>query len=240
MYKINVGQVSGREHKIRNKNYQDAYYLKSHRNHEVAILCDGCGSGIKSESGAQITSVFAAHELCTMIDKETPFSDIPYLLGEQIVKFLGSLLNLYHFGNEVERVAFIANHLLFTLYGAVASNHQILLFGWGDGLIAINKEVHIFDSGNAPYYLGYQLVKKNQLTTNLSDMREEIVFHLPANEVYSFGIASDGWAGETDLLDQVLGLTHPAALQRRMNVWSNKNHRFEDDSTLIIFEREGG
>ncbi len=158
MFEMAAGSVTGRMHTAVGKANQDAYALRAAPFGLCGVVCDGCGSGIRSEVGAsvgaRIISEFVLEEMKlghSMRDDAT----WERIRMRTIEAFAGLLRSM---GEPAARI--VAEYFLFTVIGVAISNEGACIFGIGDGLWAMNGDIVKIPpfAGNAPPYLGYGLL----------------------------------------------------------------------------------
>lgn len=205
----------------------------------VGIICDGCSEGSSSEVGATLAAQLLARATVKQFSQGVPSHIIPNLLYSELLGSMHNLLLDYSFSSYSDRVNFIKNHLLFTVVGFILTDDELVVFYTGDGSVIVNDEVSFIDADDKPIYPAYHLVDRNVLDTNVTSLPESFeVFRYSTQEVDRFAIGSDAWHRELDLIDQIWGFSNPNGLQRRLNVWSEKDHRFYDDVSIITVEIE--
>lgn len=223
-----AGRVLGRDHLLRAANCQDSHALYHDDQYTIGIVCDGCGEGANSEFGAAAAAHFLNGEALRLLRAGTAPADLPAALYARLREMLNGLLSLIAPPN---RVTFIRDYLLFTVLGVVIADGQAVIFAAGDGLIAIDETITQRDEGNAPRYPAYHLLEAPHQPADLPSGFE--VYTVPAGW-QRLAIGSDGF--DVALLPEVWGFANPRALQRKMNVWNEQDHRFRDDATLITVE----
>lgn len=152
----------------------------------------------------------------------------------------------------------IESYFLFTITGVVLLP-DVVFFGLGDGVTAINGDIWSWSfTGNAPPYLGYQL-----LDTDLApdELRIRVRHTIAPHELDSFLIGCDGvgdfqrvgnecrmlpgMAARVGPLSQFWSedsyFTNPAAISRRLKViardWPLRDPEhglLPDDTTIIV------
>lgn len=225
-----AGRVIGRDHILRAANCQDAFALIERPDALIGVVCDGCGEGTHSEVGASLGAAFISAQISRLIEERVPVGDMPALLYPRVVGFLRTVLEAAQPANPV---GFVRDHLLFTVIGAILNHQGGLIFAAGDGLIATDGHLIRRDEANQPSYIGYHLLDRAVLSGEpLADTFE--VIEVPSNWNRA-AIASDGF--EPEVLPQMWHKSHPRGVQRLMNALSEREKRFRDDATLIVFER---
>lgn len=225
-----AGRVIGRDHILRAANCQDAFALIERPDALIGVICDGCGEGAQSEVGASLGAAFISAQINHLLDEGVVVRDIPTLIYPRVVNFLRAVLEATQ---PLNPVMFVRDHLLFTVIGAILNEQGGVIFAAGDGLIATDGHLIRRDEANQPSYIGYHLLDQSVLGgLSLSD-------HFDCIEVAAgwrqAAVASDGF--EPEVLPQMWHKSHPRGVQRLMNALSEREKRFRDDATLIVFER---
>jgi Protein phosphatase 2C len=157
-FEVAAGSVSGRTHTIAGKTNQDAYAVRAESVGLCGVVCDGCGSGKRSEVGASL----GARIICENVlgEIKTGFSLHDEKTWERIrEKTLDVFKTLAHaMGGPVANV--VADYFLFTVVGLAMSAEGVVIFGIGDGTFVLNGKLTQLGPfpGNAPPYLGYGLL----------------------------------------------------------------------------------
>lgn len=229
-FRVSAGTIIGRTHTMRQSNCQDAFSFAVAADYAAGVLCDGCGEGSASEIGAKLAARYLTQEAVTLFLKGAAPADLPGTLYPALIEYLGGLLNLQRISEMMGRQIFVKQHLLFTVLGFVLSKESGVIFTAGDGLVYIDGSLRKLEHGNLPPYPAYHLV-----ATDIIPFGFEVTAFDPGSLQY-LGLASDGF--DAELFDELHGLTrHRRAIQRKLNVWSNKEKRFLDDATVIWLER---
>src|SRR5687767_1931545 len=251
-FEVRKGTHIGRGHLIDFINRQDAHQLFDGQINDqrviIGIICDGCSGeegqkkNMSSEVGATLGSTFLIRETIALLKRNISTTYIPIVLYPNLIRFLKNTLDQYSFVDPIDKVTFIEHHLLFTVIGFVLTPENTVTFIAGDGTLVINNEARFIDSDNKPMYPAYHLVDRSLLQESSSRLPNgfEVNFY-KTDEIKNLAIGSDAWKGEPELIDQIWGFKNPSGLQRRLNVWSNKEKRFKDDVTIItveVFETE--
>lgn len=223
---LRAGQVTGRDHMLRGANCQDSYAVQAGDSWAVGVVCDGCGSGKRSEVGATLAADFIATQAANLLDDGVALAALPELLYPRLLDFLGSLL---HACQPSQPVQFIHDHLLFTVLVVIVRGDAGLVLAAGDGIVVVDDRIDIRDEDNQPRYAAYELFDEAARKPGMFAIDDL------GTDWQRIMIASDGF--EIDLLPDVWALTHPRALQRRLNVWSSREHRFRDDATVLTMEK---
>lgn len=158
----------------------------------VVIVADGCGSQKYSEVGALVGVNVVANTVLNFglgLKQLQSWNDVRYSLIEQ----LRIMFRVVAYGDEGPTpektwAAFVLDHLLFTIVGALITPETTTFFGIGDGVIIANGEDVLTEkpAGNAPSYLAYALLNSSTNT------RIEIHREMPTVELEHFLLGSDG------------------------------------------------
>ncbi len=231
-YKIQtrVGQIIGHDHIARRINCQDGYALLQTDDYVIGIVCDGCGEGKHSEIGAKLAAQYLAGQILALLEEGTLLSELPQLLHTRLIAYLDELVQV---SQPLQPLQFIRENLLFTTLGVVCTKQESLLFAAGDGTILINDTLHRINQNNKPAYIAYNLIKPEMLGEFTMPQSFEVFPCEPGWQ--RLAIASDGF--DDDLFPDVWGLANIRGLQRKLNVWSDRDRRFRDDATIITVER---
>lgn len=230
MLNVRTAQVIGRDHILRGINCQDSYAVIERDAYAIGVICDGCGEGKKSEIGATLAADYLAGKAAKLFDAGILLADLPGLLYPHMIDYLRDLVQVSEPGNPF---GFICDHLLFTILGMIVTRDGGVIFAAGDGLVMIDDDVNVRDQGNQPSYIAYHLLAPAGI--NGRELPDSFDIYALPDDWERLVIASDGF--EVDLLSDLWDITHPRGLQRRLNLWSNREHRFHDDATLITLER---
>jgi hypothetical protein len=261
-FDIAAASVMGREHSRAGRNNQDALSLLTQGEVLAAVVADGCGSGAHSEVGAQLGARCVAQAVLAVAGEGTPMESPEFLeaVRARVLKFLTTLTA--QLGNSL-----VGEHLLFTVVGAVITPARTLVFSAGDGLWALNGQVHPLGPfpNNAPPYLAYGLLSSGAVALE----RQALV---RTDEVMALMLGTDGAVDLAKLSaarmperDEPVGplsqywtderyFQNPDALRRRLALLSRESvradftaHRLErtpgllaDDTTLIVLRRRMG
>ena len=157
-FEVIAGSVSGRSHAVIGKSNQDAYAGRIDSMGLCSVVCDGCGSGARSEVGAALGARIISEKVLAKIALGESLRDEKTWerIRSETLEVFGALVQ--NMGEPIARV--VAEHFLFTVMGIAVSNEGAVVFGIGDGLFALNEEITRIGPfpGNAPPYLGYGLL----------------------------------------------------------------------------------
>ena len=260
-FDIAAASVIGREHVRTGRNNQDSLHVCTQGEVLAAVVTDGCGSGAHSEVGAQLGARCVGRAVHAVLGQGLGVEEPEFLgrVSAEVLKFLGSL-------TEQLGTSLVGEHLLFTVVGAVVTPRSTLVFSAGDGLWALNGEVHALGPfpGNAPPYLAYGLLPEGRVKLE----RQALV---PTDEVVALMLGTDGAADLSKLTEakvpeseEPVGplsqfwtneryFQNPDALRRRLSLLGRESVKADftarrmvrtpgllaDDTTLIVLRRRG-
>ncbi|MDJ0570065.1 MAG: protein phosphatase 2C domain-containing protein [Pleurocapsa sp. MO_192.B19] len=192
LFELAVGSIQGREHLRLTKNNQDAYHTLSNEQFTIAVVCDGCSSGLHSEVGAQIGARLLVDRLAKALSSQSiqENQSIPRELLEQVHQDLLSEIKSSIEAMGGNWLQTLKDYFLFTIIGVVITSTDLLVFSLGDGVIVINgRELDLGCwTNNAPPYLAYGL--------SCEVPRQDLLFQVhslpPLEEVESILIGTDG------------------------------------------------
>lgn len=236
-WNISEAIIIGTEHIFAKSNRQDFCRSIVTDKGIFGVVCDGCSSGKYSETGAVLTGQFLLKTF-----QQLQISDIDvfkYELQSKLKLFFENLVSLM-FETDDDKVTFIQDFLLTTFIFCIITNDRVLIGSAGDGItvIKVNGEISTnkIDHDNMPHYYAYNIVPPQYLSLDVkSDIKIEEYL---VNEVESIIIGTDGLEPVLDksLIDR-LYKTNGRQLQRKFNVWQNKDKMFSDDVSCIVFEK---
>ncbi|MFY0527709.1 protein phosphatase 2C domain-containing protein [Archangium gephyra] len=249
-FELAAATVLGREHARAGRNNQDAFWARASEHGLAAVVTDGCGSGAQSELGAQLGARRVVEGALSLLGRQVPVESPGFLqqLGADVLCFLQALS-----GELGERA--IGEALLFTVVGAVVTPEHTLVFSAGDGLWALNGDVHRLGPfpNNAPPYLAYGLLKPGAVSLKANCLR-------PTAEVDSLLLGTDGVSDLAGLAEvgplsqfwrEERYFSNPDALRRRLSLLNRESVRADfparrlervpgllsDDTTLVVLRR---
>jgi Protein phosphatase 2C len=192
---IAAGTVLGTEHVALGRVNQDAHAFRAEGENLVAVVCDGCGSGARSEVGAALGARLVVEQLLRELGRGGAL-DAPGTLERvrrEVIALLGGMVRAL--GGRAEDT--VADFFLFTVVGLAVAGNTAWVFSAGDGLIVIGDE--ILELGpfprNEPPYLGYGLLDPPPGGTAPGFVVHRVV---PAGELRSVLLGTDG---ALDLMD---------------------------------------
>lgn len=237
-----AGSTVGARHRHADRPSQDAFALHRFPGGLAAVVADGCGSRPRSELGAALGARMCCRAL-ELASRRSPSGPelVADALGSLLTR-LGRVLGSLPAATEHE----VSDAFLFTLLGAVVTESQAVVFALGDGIVALNGEVHLLDQDNAPSYLGYHLLDRTAPAARC--------WTLETRALESLLLGSDG-LGDLGALDELWTepryVTRPDALRRRLTLASrDAQHidwearrvlrqpaRLRDDATCVVVRR---
>jgi len=230
-FEVAGGTVLGRSHALAGRGNQDALFFEKDADTLVAVVADGCGSGVHSEVGAHLGARLVGRALLAG-NGASPEE----LLARARDAALASLLPLVTAMGPTGRV--VTDYFLFTLVGAVVRPDETFVFTLGDGVFALNGEARELSyPDNRPPYLGYAL---SGSTLPDALLGFQLQARVPTRDVRSLVVGTDGVA---PLLPQLAGLVdadvfrNPMAVTRRLTVLSRTRGLLPDDATLVALRR---
>lgn len=241
-FRVREGHVVGRNHILSGRNCQDALAISQfdHLGDEfvVGVICDGCSEGVSSEIGAKMASQYILKEATQLVKLGFGKNLLPSLLFAKTLAFLKQIASPFGFSPK-ERLKFIEDNLLFTVLTLVKTPRDTFVLAYGDGVVVLNDERDFRFQGDAPFYMGYHLIERQLISIEATVLPSGFdVYSLPTDRLKRALVASDAWSMERGLIPEVWGITHPNGLQRKMNVWSGREHRFTDDASIILIEED--
>jgi hypothetical protein len=193
-FEIAGGSVTGRAHTLIGKTNQDACTWFRSDDCLIALVADGCGSGKRSEVGAELGARLLAWHLASALPAQLAAGgalDAPALWEAARHALLAELDRLVK-AMGGPRAEVVSEYFLFTLVGLCVAGEQACLFSAGDGLFALNGE--LCELGpfprNEPPYLAYGLL--DEAATSTPAPRFTIHRVLPARALDSVLLGTDG------------------------------------------------
>ncbi len=240
--RVRTAQITGRGHILYGKNRQDALKIGEAevdgKKIYYGIVCDGCSEGLNSEVGANLAASYLGRQIEILIKSKVPLTKIPWILHKRMLGFLRDILGRISFDSPLSRVSYIKDNLLFTILGFVYTDTETIIFVQGDGAFVIDDTLTIRDESNMPHYIGYGLVERKFLSPEASTLPDNFdVYRLPEESFSRLALASDALSEEPGFVSELWGHVFPKGLQKRVNVWSLVDHKFQDDLSIISLEK---
>ena len=249
-FDVAAASVLGREHARAGRNNQDALCVRGSEHGLVAVVADGCGSQPCSELGAQLGVRRLAQAALARLAEGERVDEASFLPGlrEDLLCLLSELRG------ELGRDAL--GDFLFTVVGAVVTPERTLVFSAGDGVWALNGEVHPLGPfpGNAPPYLAYALLRGEDVALTPRAL-------VPTEDVHALLLGTDGTADLAKLAGPLSQFwtedryfSNPDALRRKLALLNRESVRADfaahrlvrtpgllpDDTTLVVLRRRMG
>jgi Protein phosphatase 2C len=258
-FEIAGGSVTGHAHVAAGRNNQDAFCWAAGADGLVGVVCDGCGSGPRSEVGAQIGARLLVRAAARLLSSSLEVAD---LLEEVRQDVLASLRILAR-EMSVDAASFsrtVADHFLFTIVGVLVTARGATTFSLGDGLVVINGERTQLGPfpNNEPPYIGYALLPGAPDRGASGHPSFQIHRSMPASEVQSLVLGTDGaveleTAAERPIQgrEEAIGplsqfwsddrfFKNPDMVRRRLTVLNRgpRGGLLSDDTTLVVIRRK--
>lgn len=248
MWKLTGASIPGSDHTMPGKpgwkNNQDAYYLHEDDRMTIGIVADGCGSGNKSEVGAQIGVRLLGELIRESADRSLSASRDTITEWERLrILLLGQLSVLAQAMKGRSFTGIVGDYFLFSILGFIILPKITAIFHCGDGTFVIDEKMTKIGPfvDNAPPYVSYGLLGYEahplQVTTFPTDSVTSIAVSTDGVDyIPNFEQVLTGWTG-TDAL-----YSNPDLLRRKLALMNlEKVHDgilapgpLKDDTTLII------
>jgi len=239
-WEIHSAKIIGSEHERTKRNRQDfcGFFLprQSDQNRYGGVICDGCSAGDYSEVGAALLGNLVLN-LIKKGDITKPDAFGVYC-EKNITRFIQKLTSLLKYNNKTDIVYFIHQFLLSTFIFAVIDEEIIVIGRSGDGVIIVNDEVTIIDQQGKPNYIAYREIPLDFFEGFSCPVDDFSIQSYSVSSVDKVVIASDGIIPilKTEKYKEIFG-TSKRQLQRKFNVWQQKEKVFFDDVSCIVFEK---
>jgi hypothetical protein len=158
---VAVGSVAGRTHRRMGKPNQDAVAWRRGRRGLVMVVCDGCGSGARSEVGAELTARLWLRTLGERLDAGAAIDDALFdAAGDEVLDHLAALCAIAGSPAGAARVDLVASHLLATSLCAVITRERAAVHALGDGVVGLGRAQRVIGpfADNQPPYLALGLI----------------------------------------------------------------------------------
>jgi hypothetical protein len=258
-WNVAAGSVVGRAHRRLGRGNQDQFASLALGGGLVAVVCDGCGSGARSEVGAALGARLWAAAIAERIGLGVDLDDDELWCGarDAVTERLRDLAAAM--GGALD--ATVREHFLFTSVIAACTADRVALAAIGDGVIAIDREVRVLGpfEDNQPPYLGYGILGEpppftTRIVRNADDVQALLIASDGA-EAFVDGALRDAGDEEIGTLAQFTGSArwfgNPDALRRRLAVinreevgidWDRgaldrRGAPLEDDTTIVVLRR---
>lgn len=247
---VRSGSTIGTQHRILNKNNQDAYSINIGDNTISAFVCDGCGSAKYSEAGARIVSVYLnrqAVKLSHILQYKNNIDKFLIKLKNRTMKFIHEIVKQISYTKK-EYINHITDKFLFTIFGVVITETTTIIFRFGDGAYVLNGEFVSVDENNTPSYLAYNLLDKsinrNFIIENVIESKKVSNILLCTDGINylmdnTHKTLKDGSTAGTyqQFIENTKYIENPSLLQKRLVVLSEVNKILKDDTSIILIKR---
>lgn len=199
-FEVAAGSILGQNHRRVSQNNQDAWAILTPDQATIAVVCDGCGSRPKSEVGAQLGAQLTVHTLAQLLAEERPEKELFWqALRKRLLEEMQTLKE--QLGADAQG---LLDYCLFTLIGCLVTPATTWIFGLGDGVFAINEQLHRIGpfANNAPPYLGYSLLWEAEKGPDPFQL--QVYAQRPTEQVQSVLIGSDGVGDLMDVAEKYL------------------------------------
>lgn len=214
--------VCGAAHQRLARNGQDAAARWSEARRAVVVVCDGCGSGARSELGA----IFTANAMVAAMARQlragaSAVEEEPWEVARrEVTAALRQLLASWRH-ESYDELALIEQHLLCTVVAAACDERGASVWALGDGAFVLDGALTQLGpfADNAPPYLAYDLLGEPR-PAHFHSVRAERGVAL---------VATDGAAALGEDLLALTGhdryLAHPDALRRYLATLARGSER---------------
>ena len=266
-WKITAAVKVGRDHVDRGVNGQDAAVIRLDpaTGTIYGIVCDGCGSGVHSEVGANLLANYAVANLCSYGNLDAWQQES--LLFPALIRFVNNNIDTLRPSDPTVIAEIVNDFWCATLVGFIIKPKEIVIFHAGDGVYEITHnesepdQIVEIDEDNAPRYLSYNCIPfPEKFLTDPSRIPKEFESHwLNSQSTQRFMISTDGFChhdmskieyGQShkiglpngdSLPKQLFGLQWDKkgnfGLKKWMNAMWDRGY-FADDCAIITAERK--
>jgi hypothetical protein len=240
-FDIAGGSVAGRAHVAAGRNNQDAFYWTASAEGLVAVVCDGCSSGLHSEVGAKVGARLVAQVAARLCTAKLGAEEMLERVRLDVLARL-RLLAAEMGGDSFQRT--VSEFLLFTVVGLYMTPTAVTTFSIGDGLVVVNGDRHRIGpfENNEPPYLGYGLLSRGP-SFRIHDS-------IPTGDVRRLVLGTDGafdldTEGDEEPLEAIClddrTFRNADMVRRRLTIMRNERRGvFADDTTLVVVRRKPG
>lgn len=158
---VATGSVAGRVHRRLGRPNQDAVAWQRVGRGLVMVVCDGCGSGARSEVGAELGARLWLRALSERVEAGAAIDhELFTAAGDQVLAALAALCAALGCGSGPARTELVVSHLLATALCAVVTREQAAVHAQGDGVLGLGREQRVIGpfADNQPPYLALGLV----------------------------------------------------------------------------------
>jgi len=238
-----VGSVVGARHRRLGRPNQDAAATLRSPHGLALAVCDGCGSGARSEIGAALGARLWTVAIAERLADGGALTAADFdALATAVLARLATVADLL----GADRAQVTRDHLLFTSVCAAITDDQVAVVAIGDGVVGLGDDVHVLGpfEDNAPPYL---------TEAWFGVTRAPVVWLRARGELDRLVLATDGAAPLVGDALTALGasdttFSNRAALTRRLTLLAEdqvdidwEQHRtarraalLDDDTTLVL------
>ncbi|MGK3995502.1 protein phosphatase 2C domain-containing protein [Sorangium sp. So ce1024] len=159
-FEVAGGTVTGTDHAAAGRPNQDAYAFRAEGRCLVAVVCDGCGSGARSEVGAALGARLVTEQVLGALRRGGDVASQE--TWEQARRGALAPLRTVAAGMGGSLAEVVSTYFLFTVVGLAISGDTACVFSVGDGLIALGDELLRLGPfpRDEPPYLAYGLLDR--------------------------------------------------------------------------------
>ncbi len=158
---VATGSVAGRVHRRLGRPNQDAVAWRLGSGGLVMVVCDGCGSGARSEVGAELSARLWLRALAARVDAGAAIdAELFAAAGDEVLDHLATLCAALGCASHEARAELVVSHLLATALCAIVTAEVAAVHALGDGVIGLGREQRLIGpfADNQPPYLALGLV----------------------------------------------------------------------------------
>jgi hypothetical protein len=194
----------GVEHKLENRNNQDATGIVVEDNLIAGIVCDGCSGTTPALHDSISNNEFGSRLIVRLLakiirktyneKKLDDSADFVQSIQSQLLSELKNIVEIVCEENELDKTIFICDFLIATIYCVIADESKYVVFYCGDGVIGINETIKVTNESGK--FLSANLFKMCcPVKFKNADINEDfrIYSNGKSSELKSVFIASDGF-----------------------------------------------
>ena len=216
-------KVAGQEHRRREVNVQDAFFVGGTPEGFVLVVSDGCGSTRAAEVGAALSVEVAGAYVLGRLSRGDAALAAAKRVGGAVAERLGRVAACVP---RAERARFVEDHLFATLLVVAASRTEVAIAVHGDGVVWADERATVIDQGGAPRYVAHALLG------DAGALDATYTWSGPRGRVARVAVATDGM--DQALMQGVFGRPK-RGLARWLNVLRDR-HPLRDDTAVALAE----
>jgi Protein phosphatase 2C len=219
---VATGSVTGAMHRRLGRGNQDAVSVRITPAGVALVVCDGCGSGARSEVGATIGAQLWTAAIARWLERDPKISEAGLAgLASEVLAGLAPVAAAL--GDDL--VAVCREHLLFTSVCAVITTDRVIVAAIGDGLVALGDQQQIVGPfpDNAPPYLVESWFGAPPCARTWSCARADVDRVVVATD----GAIALAGPPLADLTELAIVYRNPAALTRRLRLLADDSNDIE-------------